>query len=269
MADEVDVELDEPTLGNRSLSVALGVLVVLSLLVLGYYYRRPADSEAVVLASPSARPSPGPSRRELPPVPEPTGTIKVYVAGEVRKPGVVALPAGSRVEDALAKAGGMTPRADPLAINLASRVKDEQMIVVPARGQTDASPVEVQPSSASDQPEPEAHGPGPEPEPSETAIEPGGEPPAPPEPSAPAPGPQSQTDWSQYINQKPSDSVARVSLNKGTRGELESVPGIGPNSAAAILEYRKKQRFTSVDDLLKVPGIKQKKLEGIRPYVDL
>ncbi|MCE7873060.1 hypothetical protein DYH09_22145 [bacterium CPR1] len=265
MADDADVELDEPTLGNRSLSVALGVLVVLSLLVLGYYYQRPADSEAFVLASPSARPSPSPSRRELPTLPEPSGTIKVYVAGEVRKPGVVALPAGSRVEDALAKAGGMTPRADPLAINLASRIKDEQMIVVPARGQADASPVEVQPSIAPDQSEPQAQGPGPEPDPSETAAEP----PAPPEPPASAPGPQSQTDWSQYINQKPSDSVARVSLNKGTRGELESVPGIGPSSAAAIVEYRKKQRFTSVDDLLKVPGIKEKKLEGIRPYVDL
>lgn len=267
MADEVDVELDEPTLGNRSLSVALGVLVVLSLLVLGYYYRRPVDSEAAVLVSPSASPMASPSRRELPPVPEPTGTIKVYVAGEVRKPGVVALPAGSRVEDALAKAGGMTPRADPLAINLASRVKDEQMIVVPARGQLEASPVDVHPSATPDEPAPEAH--DPEPEATESAAEPSGEPPSSPGPSAPAPGPQSQTDWSQYINQKPSDSVARVSLNKGTRGELESVPGIGPSSAAAILEYRKKQRFTSVDDLLKVPGIKQKKLEGIRPYVDL
>lgn len=265
MADEVDVELDEPTLGNRSLSVALGVLVVLSLLVLGYYYRRPADSEASVLVSPSASPTASPSRRELPPVPESTGTIKVYVAGEVRKPGVVTLSAGSRVEDALAKAGGMTPRADPLAINLASRVKDEQMIVVPARGQAEASPVEVHPSVTPDEPAPEAH--EPEPEPTESAAEPPGEPPSPPGPSAP--GPQSQTDWSQYISQKPSDSVARVSLNKGTRGELESVPGIGPSSAAAILEYRKRQRFTSVDDLLKVPGIKQKKLEGIRPYVDL
>jgi competence protein ComEA len=58
--------------------------------------------------------------------------IYVHVAGAVRRPGLMKLPADSRVADALSRAGGPGPRADLTAVNLAARLQDGQQIVVPA-----------------------------------------------------------------------------------------------------------------------------------------
>ncbi len=58
----------------------------------------------------------------------------VYVCGAVRSPGVVRLPAGARVTDALEIAGGPTARAELAAVNLAAPVVDGQQIVVPEQG---------------------------------------------------------------------------------------------------------------------------------------
>jgi competence protein ComEA len=65
--------------------------------------------------------------------------IYVHVAGAVRRPGLMTLPAGSRVADALQRAGGAGPRADLTAVNLAARLADGQQIVVPRAGGATAS----------------------------------------------------------------------------------------------------------------------------------
>ena len=57
----------------------------------------------------------------------------VDVAGAVGKPGVYRLPAGSRVNDAIQRAGGATARAEAQSINLAARLSDGQQVVVPSR----------------------------------------------------------------------------------------------------------------------------------------
>ena len=63
----------------------------------------------------------------------------VHVTGAVVHPGVYRLPAGARVIDAVKRAGGMAPKADEDAINLAARLSDGQQVVVPARGMASAS----------------------------------------------------------------------------------------------------------------------------------
>jgi competence protein ComEA len=60
--------------------------------------------------------------------------IYVHVAGAVRRPGLMTMSAGSRVADAIQRAGGPGPRADLTAVNLAARVADGQQIVVPRAG---------------------------------------------------------------------------------------------------------------------------------------
>ena len=62
------------------------------------------------------------------------GDVVVHVAGAVGRPGVYRLPAGSRVADAVKRAGGLAPKAVEDAINLAARLSDGQQVVVPARG---------------------------------------------------------------------------------------------------------------------------------------
>ena len=68
------------------------------------------------------------------------GRITVHVAGAVARPGVVELPAGSRVHEAIKAAGGATDAAEPDRLNLAAVLEDGQKVLVPARG--DPEPVE-------------------------------------------------------------------------------------------------------------------------------
>ena len=61
------------------------------------------------------------------------GDVVVDVTGAVRDPGVYRMPAGSRVDDAVRRAGGAEPGAQLEAINLAARLADGQQVVVPDR----------------------------------------------------------------------------------------------------------------------------------------
>jgi competence protein ComEA len=63
------------------------------------------------------------------------GIVLVHVVGQVRHPGVVRLPAGARVEQALEAAGGATAKADLVRVNLARPVVDGEQIVVPKPGE--------------------------------------------------------------------------------------------------------------------------------------
>jgi competence protein ComEA len=63
-----------------------------------------------------------------------TKQIVVDVVGAVRRPGLYRLPEGSRVADALARAGGATRRAQVELVNLAAPIADGEQIVVPRRG---------------------------------------------------------------------------------------------------------------------------------------
>lgn len=60
----------------------------------------------------------------------PSDEVAVHVAGRVRRPGLVRLPAGSRVQDAIRAAGGVTSGADLNAINLARKLTDGELITV-------------------------------------------------------------------------------------------------------------------------------------------
>ncbi|HEX6603218.1 MAG TPA: ComEA family DNA-binding protein [Solirubrobacterales bacterium] len=62
-----------------------------------------------------------------------SGDLVVHVAGAVRQPGVYRMPVGSRVDDAVSRAGGAAPRAELEAVNLAARLADGQQVVVPER----------------------------------------------------------------------------------------------------------------------------------------
>ena len=78
-----------------------------------------------------------------------TGTVIIHVAGAVAVPGVVRLPAGSRVHQAIAEAGGATPSADLNRLNLAAVLADGQKLYVPLPGES--IPAELPGSAAAGQ----------------------------------------------------------------------------------------------------------------------
>ena len=59
-----------------------------------------------------------------------------------------------------------------------------------------------------------------------------------------------------------------INLNTATIAQLETLPGIGPNTAKSIVDFRNRSGpFQRVEDLLAIKGISKSKLEKLRPYV--
>lgn len=102
---------------------ACAVLVV----VLGWRVLRSDEA-------PSSVPAAAPSRAPASVSAAPARRATVHVVGAVRDAGVYRLADGARVQDAIARAGGATAKADLQAINLAAKVADGQQVVVPRRG---------------------------------------------------------------------------------------------------------------------------------------
>lgn len=121
-------------------SAGLVVLVLLALLLAaGQVWRaRARPLEAVPSSLTHTLTTPLPGDLASPSSPSPQGTLLVHVAGDVRHPGVVRLPPGSRVGDAVRAAGGTRKDADPGSVNLARPVVDGEQVVVSAQG---AAPV--------------------------------------------------------------------------------------------------------------------------------
>ena len=115
---------------SRGALFGLAAVCAALLLVTAWALSRPHS------APPSAVPA-APLPVTALPSPTPSGIV-VDVAGRVRRPGLVTLPAGSRVSDALRAAGGALRRADLLLINLAARVSDGQLLLVGVPGATTA-----------------------------------------------------------------------------------------------------------------------------------
>jgi competence protein ComEA len=107
--------------------------VVAVVLVAGWLWLSRPDPQPIPSAAPASvtvRPT-----TEAVSGPSPAATsVVVQVAGKVRHPGVVTLPSGSRVTDAITAVGGLLPGADPGPLNLARRVTDGEQILVAIPG---------------------------------------------------------------------------------------------------------------------------------------
>lgn len=143
--------------------------------------------------------------------------IFVDVKGAVEKPGVYEMKAGDRVNDVIRIAGGFTVEADQSSVNLAQKVQDEMIIVVPFSLQVD---------TLHDQPVVQSN--------------------------------------------NNSGSGGKVRINYATQEEIETLPGIGPSKAQAIIQYREENGyFQKVEDLLQISGIGEKTLENMRDELQI
>lgn len=159
-------------------------------------------------------------------------TVRVQVSGAVLEPGIYDVPASCRVEEAIAAAGGLTENADSERVNLVRKVRDGMQIRVPV--QKAARTSRTQRENA-----------------------------------------QAKSGLGESASEKSSSTKAgsgrmqSVRINSASAGELQQLPGIGPALAQRIVETRNRGRFTSADDLLRVPGIGKAKLAKLRAYVEV
>ncbi|MFD7629806.1 helix-hairpin-helix domain-containing protein [Streptomyces sp. NPDC059851] len=114
-------------------AVAVVLVIAVGVGVQQYWSARPQPVTAPSAVTPVTAPAPSPSPGPAPGQPGTAASgspIVVDVSGKVRDPGVRRLPAGSRVEDALAAAGGATPGTDTTGLNRARVLVDGEQVVV-------------------------------------------------------------------------------------------------------------------------------------------
>jgi competence protein ComEA len=125
-----DMDLRIPSLSGRQLVGAAAAAVVLLLFLLRQLGGGGSSAPVVTPVQAPARP------KALPPK-----LLVVDVAGAVRRPGLYRLRSGSRIDDAIASAGGATAKAQLDTVNLAAPVADGEQVVVPRRGAVGAAAV--------------------------------------------------------------------------------------------------------------------------------
>lgn len=137
----------------RPLVIGIAVVAVVGALAGGLLLRHRAQPVSIDTVLPRATPgaqaaldtadaadpsATGPATDATPdPAPGPTTQLVVDLAGAVAQPGLLTVPGGSRVADALAAAGGPTPEADLERLNQAAPLLDGQRIFVPRRGEVE------------------------------------------------------------------------------------------------------------------------------------
>ncbi|AST56359.1 competence protein helix-hairpin-helix repeat protein [Thermoanaerobacterium thermosaccharolyticum] len=137
--------------------------------------------------------------------------IKVYVTGLVKSPGVYTMKDGDRVDDAIKLAGGALEGADLSNINLAEKVKDEQMIKIPKIGENNNSTGGI--------------------------------------------GDVEKAD-------------GKININKATKEELDTLPGIGEVTAQRIIDFREQHgNFQKIEDIMNVSRIGPKLFEQIKDKI--
>lgn len=173
--------------------------------------------------------------------------VQVYVAGAVRRPGVYALPPDGRLADAIAAAGGIAATADLTPVNLALKVKDEARYIIPDL----AAPRTANPES----PAAESALTG------KTADLLTGE--LSGVPSEPDPEPDSAA----AVDPDPA-AAALIDLNTASGPQLETLPGIGPARAKAILAHRQQHGpFAAAEELTAVSGIGSGIYQNLQPLI--
>jgi competence protein ComEA len=159
-----------------------------------------------------------------------TVVMVVYVCGAVNAPGVYELNAGSRINDAVKAAGGFSPNADTVYVNLAADLKDGMKLYIPTLEETSAL-ADKDRQRASEAP--------------------------------------MTYDIEESELQDQADSPGGlININTASKEQLMTLPGIGEKVAGRIIEYREKNgSFSKTEDIMKISGIKEKLFSKIRDKI--
>lgn len=163
-------------------------------------------------------------------------TVRVQVSGAVLEPGIYDVPASCRVEEAIAVAGGLMENADSERVNLVRKVRDGMQIRVPVKKAARTNSKQTKTARVT---------------------------------SGLSESTSRKSSSAKAGSGRNNSMLQSVRINSASAGELQQLPGIGPALAQRIVETRNSGRFSSVEDLLRVPGIGKAKLAKLRAYVEV
>ena len=187
--------------------------------------QRPTPPPIVLHSLPTPAPTETPAPTATP------GPLVVHVSGGVHRPGMYEVPAGARVGDALARAGGLVADADPALVNQAELLFDGAQVHVPLPQSPGAEAASTSGALSTE---------------------------------APSTGLSGQSAPTAAGASSSASSDGLINVNTASLASLETLPGIGPVKAAAIIAERP---FNTVEELERVPGIGPKTMEAIAPLV--
>lgn len=155
--------------------------------------------------------------------------MAIHVTGEVKNPGVVKVKQGSRIEDIIEAAGGLTENADITNVNLAFEVEDGMKIRIPSNDEYNENEGNI----------------------IEHYIT------------------QDSGKGVIVSEDKSSENLSLViNINTANETELEQLPGIGASIAGRIIDYRNKNgKFKAIEDIKNVTGIGETKFEKIKDFI--
>lgn len=168
--------------------------------------------------------------------PKPQEDIKVYVIGCVVNPGIVTIKKGQIVQDVLELAGGLTGEADHSKINKVYKLNENTMLYVKPKSELEEDTLVKQWSESQEA------GPG-----VDIINDSGGA----------------------ILSGKGTSQVGKkININKANISELDTLPGIGEETAKVIIEFRNKNGdFKTCNDLMKIPGIKESKYNKVKDLI--
>lgn len=177
-------------------------------------------------------------------------SIYVDICGAVAQPGVYELSPDSRVFQAIEKAGGYLPEAAASYLNRARSLNDGQQIYVPTQEEVDSRMIpQTQDGNVQNGERSQAEGIGADGQISGTMID----------TQVPSDGGSADQSTSE---------ASRINLNTADVSQLTTLTGVGESKALAIIAYREENGpFTSVEDIMNVPGIKEGTYEKIKDKI--
>ena len=178
--------------------------------------------------------------KQLPEISDTPQTIYVDICGAVTSPGVYELPYGSRVFQAIEQAGGYLPEAAASYLNRAKGLSDGQQVYVPTQAEVDSQRI--------------------------AATQDGSEVTA--ENSTETASGQKSAGEDSGEAETASSTEQKIDLNTADVSQLTTLTGVGESKALAIIAYREENGpFTSAEDIMNVPGIKEGTYEKIKDKI--
>ncbi len=181
--------------------------------------------------------------------------IGVGIQGAVKKPGLYWVEEGTRLQELIEKAGGALENAELRYLNIASVLLDGTTVVIPEKQKVEFDGQRLIAKGTS--------------QPIPSVIYSGGV------NNAGNPVLNVANNSSNIIppisgrTSTGTNPSGLIDLNHASQKELETLPGIGPVLAQAIIAYREEKPFESVDELLQVSGIGPKRFEKIKDLVTI
>jgi competence protein ComEA len=157
--------------------------------------------------------------------------IVVDIQGAVKNSGIVYLPDGSRVNDAVNEAGGLNGDADTMNVNLAAKLTDGDKVYIPRKDEqksetgNNAKPAGIVTDTVS--------------------------------------------NGASITSSAPANSESSlININTATSEQLQALSGVGPATAQKIIDYRESAGgFKKIEDIMKVSGIGTKTFEKFKDKI--